>query len=278
MTVTVTEATGLTKLFSGLYRVSAAGTPIAARPDRPPTPHFTNAFGIEFALVPKGKAWLGGGDGKPGDREVEIPQDFYLGVFEVTQGEWERVLGKDRNLSRYTRTGANAADVADLSDDEIKRLPIDSVSWDDCQEFIRKLNEQVNEPGWIYRLPTSDEWECACRGGPGQPREQYGYDYYLDRATIEYPRGKVNMKYGGPVKPVKVGSYPPNHLGLYDMHGNVFEYCNETVESDGDNNLRRLRGGYWIDTPDFGTARHSGVIAPGNRYTGGGLRLARVRW
>jgi serine/threonine protein kinase/formylglycine-generating enzyme required for sulfatase activity len=277
MTVTVTEATGLTKLFSGLYRVSAAGTPTpAARPAGPATPRFTNGLGMEFVRVPKGKAWLGGGEGKPGDREVAVEQDFYLGVYEVTQGEWERVLGKDRNLSRYTRTGANAADVAGLSDADIKRLPIDSVSWDDCQEFVRKLNEQVDEPGWTYRLPTSDEWEYACRGGPGQPWEQYGYDFYLDRATIDFPRGKVNLKDGGPDKPVKVGSYPPNRLGLYDMHGNVFEYCDEVTSGGDDNNLRILRGGFWNDGSEFGRARNSGAIAPANRYTGGGLRLARV--
>jgi formylglycine-generating enzyme required for sulfatase activity len=277
MTLTVTESAGLTHFFSGLYRVSAAGTPIpTARPDGRTTPHFTNALGIEFALIPKGKAWLGGGGGKPGDREVDIDRDFYLGVYEVTQGEWEKLLGADRNVSRYTRTGANAAEVSALSDDDIRRLPMDSVSWDDCQEFVRKLNEQLDEPGWTYRLPTSDEWEYACRGGPGQPREQYGYDFYLDRATIDLPRGKVNLKEGGLDKPMKVGSFPPNRLGLFDMHGNVFEYCNKTIESDGDNNLRCFRGGYWTDTADFARARHNGIIAPVNRYTGGGLRLARV--
>ena len=68
----------------------------------PPT--FTNSLGMEFVLVPKGKSWLGGGGGKPGDKEVEIAEDFYLGKYEVTQEEWQKVMGE--NPSHFSRTGA----------------------------------------------------------------------------------------------------------------------------------------------------------------------------
>ena len=84
-------------------------------------------------IVPKGKSWLGGGKDKFGDKEVETPADFYLGKYEVTQEEWEKVMGE--NPSEISRTG-NAKDrVKDIPDEELKRFPVEWVSWDDCQEF-----------------------------------------------------------------------------------------------------------------------------------------------
>ena len=101
---------------------------------------------------------------QPGDKEVEIAQDFYLGKYEVTQEEWEKVMGV--NPSYFQRTGAGENAVKDITDEELKRFPVEQVSWDDAQLFLEALNKREKEAGWVYRLPKEAEWEYACRGGP----------------------------------------------------------------------------------------------------------------
>jgi uncharacterized protein (TIGR03067 family) len=119
----------------------------------PPT--FKNGLGMEFVIVPKGKSWLGGGKDKLGDKEVEINADFYLGKYEVTQEEWQKVMGE--NPSYFSRTGEGKDAVKDIPDADLKRFPVEMVSWDQCQLFVAKLNKQEKETGWVYRLPTADE-------------------------------------------------------------------------------------------------------------------------
>ena len=119
---------------------------------------------MEFVIVPKGKSWLGGGKDKLGDKEVEIPADFYLGKYEVTQEEWEKVMGE--NPSHFSRNGGGKDAVKDIPDADLKRFPVENVSWDQCQVFVAKLNKREKETGWVYRLPKEAEWEYACRGGP----------------------------------------------------------------------------------------------------------------
>src|SRR5207302_4982737 len=104
----------------------------------PPT--FKNDLGMEFVIVPKGKAWLGGGKDKPGDKEVVFLADFYLGKYEVTQEEWEKVMG--RNPSAFSRKTGYKDAVKDVSDADLKRLPVENVSWDQCQLFVVKLNQR----------------------------------------------------------------------------------------------------------------------------------------
>jgi formylglycine-generating enzyme required for sulfatase activity len=124
---------------------------------------FVNAIGVEFVLVPKGTFWMGGGGGIPGDKPVEIEQDFYLGKYEVTQGQWEAVMGS--NPSWFSRNGRGRDAVKDVADADLRQFPVESVSWEDAQELIRKLNEREKGSGWLYRLPTEAQWEYACRGG-----------------------------------------------------------------------------------------------------------------
>jgi len=109
---------------------------------------YTNKLGMQFAFVPKGRSWLGGGGGKPGDQLVDIKYDFYLGTYEVTQEEWVKVMGN--NPSRFSRTGSQKAAVQGIPDDELKRFPVETVSWEDAQSFVRKLNDLLSESNWQY--------------------------------------------------------------------------------------------------------------------------------
>jgi formylglycine-generating enzyme required for sulfatase activity len=236
---------------------------------------FTNSLGMRFTLVPKGTVKLGGGGGRIGDEEFTVPQDFFLGVYEVTQEEWETLMGKENNPSQFARRGTRKAAVVDFSDEELKRFPVDSVSWDQCQEFLRRLNDKTRETGWTYRLPTADEWEYACRGGPGQNEEAYGYDFYLATPARKLPPDWANYKESGLNRTRKVGSYPPNRLGLHDMHGNVFEVCEDQVIRDGDFRSR-LVGGGWMDDEEHCQANGRYVGFPNAGHYGCGLRVARV--
>lgn len=164
---------------------------------------------------------MGGGGGKVSPKEVEIAHDFYLGVYEVTQGEWQAVMGK--NPSRFSHTGAGSHAVKDIPAADLKRFPVEGVSWNDCQWFVIRLNENLKENGWVYRLPTEAEWEYACRGGPLLKKEDYGFDFYLAAPTHTLLPDRANFDQTGLQRTCKVGSYRPNRLGLYDMHGNVWE-------------------------------------------------------
>ncbi len=237
------------------------------------SPEFKNALGMEFIRVPKGKSWLGGGGGKPGTQEVTIPDDFYLGKFEVTQEEWTKVTGK--NPSAYSRTGSNKDLVKGFSDDVLRRYPVESVSWDAAREFIRLLNEKAPEPGWTYHLPKEDEWEYACRGGPMNDATERAFDFYLAQPTNELLAGQANF---GKIynRPTGVGAHAPNRLGLCDMHGNVWEWCDDRGD-DKDRGPQRVHcGGGWHD-PASGcraTSRFQNSPAIGTGVHG--LRVARV--
>jgi WD40 repeat protein len=142
------------------------------------SPVFVNSLGMRFALVPKGRAWLGGGDNKFGDKKVEIAQDFYLGSHEVTQAEWERVMGT--NPSWFSRTGTGKDAVSRI---DIRYLPVENISWEDAQRFLKRLNEFDQEPGWTYRLPKEVEWEYACRGGPMADEHSSKYHFCFNSPT-----------------------------------------------------------------------------------------------
>src|SRR5205085_1344123 len=105
-----------------------------------------------------------GNDGNPGDKKVEIAHDFYLGVYEVTQEEWQAVTGL--NPSFFSRPGDGKDRLEGIAEADLKRFPVEQVSWDDAQAFLTRLNARAKKPGWVYRLPKEAEWEYACRGGP----------------------------------------------------------------------------------------------------------------
>jgi len=230
---------------------------------------FTNGLGMEFVVVPPGKSWLGGGNGKLGSKEVEIAHAFYLGVYLVTQEEWEKVASSNPSQFRAVRGVAK---------EDQKRFPVDSVSWEEAQAFTERLNKQLQETGWVYRLPREAEWEYACRGGPGDKLES-GFDFYLEKPAYQLLPGQANFEHGqGLRQTCKVGSYKPNRLGLYDMHGNVWEWCDDILDTTDAKlaSLRVLRGGSWDSHVHNCSAWARRGDPTSHRNGNVGLRLARV--
>jgi len=178
---------------------------------------------MEFVLIPAGMYDMGSPDdeaGRAGNEgplhRVRISRAFYMGRYEVTQEQWERVMGA--NPSWFKGDG---------------RLPVESISWNDCQEFLKKLNALVPDPtgtgcereragpvgGCGFRLPTEAEWEWACRAG-AKTRFCFGDD---EARLGEYAWYGANP--GNRTHPV--GTREPNAWGLYDCHGNVWEWCSD---------------------------------------------------
>jgi formylglycine-generating enzyme required for sulfatase activity len=283
--IALTEATGITSICDTVLRLFAtdgklvvgnapSGTPALKETKSATLPvTYTNSMGMEFVLVPRGKSWLGGGEGKPGDKEVEIKEDFYLGKYEVTQEEWQNVTGA--NPSHFSHAGAGKDKVKDIPEAELKRFPVETVSWDDAQVFLKLVNQRDRHAGWVYRLPTEVEWEYACRGGPMADRLDSAFDFYFDRPVAQLQPGQANFDQPGLNRTCKVGSYPPNKLGLHDMHGNVWEWCEDAEKKPDGGVVRPFRGGcyewHWVCRATARMVHHQHVA---NYHRG--LRLARV--
>jgi formylglycine-generating enzyme required for sulfatase activity len=206
---------------------------------QPLPPTFKNGIGMEFVIVPKGKCWLGGGNGKLGDTEVLVPSDFYVDKFEVTQEEWEKVMGENLSYFSRTRRGIDAA--KDITNAGLKRFPVETVSWDNGQLFEEKLNRREKEPGWVYRLPKSAEWEYACRGGPQPGTLDSAFDFYFVKPTNTLLPEQANF-IRGLKRTCAVGCYEPNALSLHDMHVNVWEWCDDPAKSANGDSGRVNRG------------------------------------
>ena len=238
---------------------------------------FTNNIGMEFAQVPKGKAWLvrRESEDRPMQKhETVFEQDFYLGAFEVTQEQWTKVM--ETNPSWFARNADGANEVNTLSDDILKRLPVERVSWLDCQEFLKRLNELEQQPGWTYRLPTEAEWQYACRGGPMMDASEAEFEFYAPSPGLELLPDHANFaRELGWNRPCRVGLFAPNKLGLYDMHGNVAEWCDDKAQWLNTES-RLLHTGGWNDSAAGG--RTSRIEAPPENYTyyDLGFRVARV--
>jgi len=204
---------------------------------------------MEFVLIRPGTFTMGCEKGQASDEkpahEVTITKPFYIGKFEVTQEQWKAVMGE--NPSHF------AGD----------KNPVERVSWPDCQTFLRKLAEKV--PGQTFRLPTEAEWEYACRAG-SVSEYCYGDD---DRVLGDYAWYGGNS--AGETHPV--GQKKPNAWGLYDMHGNVWEWCSDWYGSykaeeqkdpagPADAQGRVLRGGSWNYGPVYCRSAGRGGVVP----------------
>ncbi len=218
---------------------------------------------IEMVYVPGGSFLMGSPENEPDRRSYEGPQhrvtvqDFYIGKYEVTQAQWRAVMGS--NPSGFK--GDN--------------LPVENVSWNDAKEFCRRLSQMT---GKEYRLPTEAEWEYACRA-----KTTGAYAGDLD-AMAWYDKNS-----GGKTHPV--GQKQPNAFGLYDMHGNVWEWCEDDwhnsydgapndgrawVDISARGSFRVSRGGGWYFNAVYCRSAGRDGYAPGNRYGTLGFRLLRT--
>ena len=196
--------------------------------------------------------------------EVTIRQGFYLGKYEVTQAQWEAVMGS--NPSRFKGCGD---------------CPVERVSWDDAQAFIGKLNEMEGENR--YRLPSEAEWEYAARAG-SVTAYSWGNEIGNNRANC-YGCGSQSDR----EKRAPVGSFPSNAWGLHDMHGNVWEWVQDcwndsyrgaptdgAAWESGACEVRVVRGGSWDGDPRNLRAAfrigHYSVV----RYSDSGFRVVRT--
>lgn len=242
-----------------------------------PKPHQENINGHEFWMLPVegGDFEMGSQEGAEGAYDDEYPQhrvsvsSFYLGQYPVTQALWKLVMNGD-NPSHF-------------QGDE---RPVEQVSWEEAQGFLQKLNDltQTTRPkAHFYSLPTEAEWEYAARGGPYHTD---GYRYAGSDRLKEV--GWFNENSDNETKPV--GLKYPNQLGLYDMSGNVYEWCEddwhgnyEAAPTDGsawtDNPRvarRVLRGGSWLNASRGCRAAYRNTYEPDHRYGDVGFRLALV--
>jgi len=237
---------------------------------------------MKFVKVPKGTFWMGWESVGKKSKQVTIAADFELAAYTVTQEQWEAVMGK--NPCSFSRQGPLNVRVKDLPDGDLKRFPVERVSWDDVQTYLKKVNDRVKDRGWLYRLPTSAEWEYACRGG-ASTKEECSFDFYLGKPTNDLSSTQANFNGEKPAgkgakgpflnRPTKVGSYAPNKLGLYDMHGNVGQWCDDKFDIiDPKALLHVVRSGGWDGPGSFCNAASSSG-AEGWNYAVG-FRLARV--
>ena len=229
--------------------------------------------GMKFVRIPGGNFQMGSKSGDSDEEPVHRVniKPFYIMTTEVTQAQWKAVMGN--NPSHFK--GDN--------------LPVEKVSWNDCQEFIKKLNQR--DPWKGYCLPSEAEWEYACRAGTTTK-------YYSGNSESDLKR--VAWYYGNSgSKTHPVGQKQPNAYGLYDMHGNVWEWCedwyhnsyngapiNESAWVSPSGSARVLRGGSWINVPwlCLSANRYTqrscrsasrGSSEPGYRSLNLGFRLAR---
>ena len=259
-----------------------------------------NSLGMEFAYIPPGSFMMGSPsdeanrDNDETQHRVTLSRGYYMQTKEVTVGQWRKFAGE----SGY-RTEAETGDGSYVFEGRkwIKKAgtywdnpgfsrkddhPVTCVSWNDAQEFIRWLNRKDQK---TYRLPTEAEWEYAARAGADTPFS-FGSCLSTDQANYN-----GNYPYSGCSKgvyresPIAVGSFPPNAWGLYDMHGNVWEWCEDwygdypsgsVTDPIGANSgsVRVLRGGGWGGYAGGCRSAFRDGSAPGDRGGSLGFRLA----
>jgi len=240
-----------------------------------PTPEsagkFTNSLGMELVYIKQDNFMMGSPSSELGNCYVEnlhlikLTKGFYMQTTEVTQGQWKAVMGS--NPSHFKNCGDDC--------------PVETVSWNDAQEFIRKLNkkEGVNR----YRLPTEAEWEYAARAGSttafanGEISENYDYDANLD--AMGWYHGNSSWKTH------RVAGKKPNRWWLYDMHGNVEEWCQDWLEKSWPSSAidptgplsgsdRVYRGGCWRSGHMYCRSAYRDGSEPDDRSFYLGFRLA----
>jgi formylglycine-generating enzyme required for sulfatase activity len=252
---------------------TAKSPPAEPTKNKPVTPVkvITNTIGMKLGYIPPGTFTMGSplseqeqynkdntddSASQEIQHEVSITKGFYMGAYAVTQQEYEAVMGK--HPSFFSAAGRGKDKVAGLN---TRRFPVEWVSWDDATEFCKKLSQKE---GRNYRLPTEAEWEYACRAGTKTAF------YFGDTISTDQANYHGNFVFGNGKKgvnrerPMPVGSFQPNAFGLYDMHGNSWQWCQDWYDRDyyqksptndpvnetaGKLKFRVLRGGSWHNLP-----------------------------
>ena len=242
----------------------AAKPPLVPREE--PAEIVLSSLGMKFRRVPAGTfimgspaAEIGRGDDED-PHEVTITQPFYMAVCEVTQAQY-RMLMQGKQPSFFAATGLGTEEVQGINTDD---FPVESVSFHNATQFCRMLSESASEAatGRSYSLPTEAEWEYACRYGSRSP---FSFGSSLTNMlanaipTDRFREGTIDL---APRKTTRVGTYGPNPAGLFDMHGNVWEWCSDWYEKDyyrrspktdpkgpdhSSSNTRVIRGGSWAN-------------------------------
>jgi formylglycine-generating enzyme required for sulfatase activity len=235
----------------------------------------TNSIGMKLVLIPKGTFMMGspieeeGAKNDEKQHQVTIGKDYYLGVTEVTQGQYEKVMGT--NPSYFQKRVIRKSDSS--------MYPVEQVSWEDAVEFCKKLSDLPEEKkaGRVYRLPTEAEWEYACRAG-----SKAAYSFGANSKTLgDYAWFGENS--GNQTHPV--GEKKANAWGLYDMHGNVWEWCSDWYgvypkgsvsdpSGPSEGSIRVDRGGSWAYGAANCRSAYRGWGAPSYRIGNDGFRVA----
>ena len=239
-----------------------------------PPKEITNSIGMKLVLIPKGTFMMGSPESEQLRHEdetqhkVTISKGYYLGVYEVMQAQYEKVIGKNPSHFQGAIVGNENAD-----------LPVENVSWDDAVEFCKKLSDLPDEKkaGRVYRLPTEAEWEYACRAGS---KTAYSFD---DEEGLLPEYGWFNRNSSN--RTHSVGLLEPNAWGLYDMHGNAWEWCSDRygeypkgAVSDPTGpkvgSYRVYRGGSWFSAAANCRSACRGRFDPSDRINFNGFRVS----
>lgn len=248
----------------------------------------TNSIGMKLVKLPPGRFLMGSPttEKERGEdefqHEVVLTKPFWMAAFETTQAQYQKVMGV--NPSWFTPEGGGKAR---LKGRDTANYPVDSVTWQQAVEFCKKLSDLPEEKkaGRVYRLPTEAEWEYACRAGT---RTVFHYGDTLDSYQANF---NGLSTYGGRPSPylrhtTLVGDHLPNRFGLFDMHGNVQEWCSDWYAANyykvspkadptgpKEGSERILRGGCWIHSGKACRAAVRNKLPPDEANYGVGFRV-----
>jgi formylglycine-generating enzyme required for sulfatase activity/uncharacterized caspase-like protein len=292
----------------GRSPVVAKYEPSAGDEEALPPKAIINSIGMKLAGIPAGSFLMGSTDEErkltldgisdddirgrfagflPQERlhEVRLTKPFHMGMHEVTQAQYRKVMGKNPSWFSATGKGADKVTGLDTSD-----FPVDSVSWADADAFCRKLSALPAEKaaGRAYRLPTEAEWEYACRaGGPPSVSFHFGKTLSLSQANFGFIVGDRESL----GRTSRVGKFnKPNAWGLHDMHGNVYEWCLDWYDEDyyrksdktkdprgpSTGRERVCRGGAWNTMERFCRAAYRSYGKPNEGSRSDGFRVVCV--